>query len=186
MASSTPTRPRATRLLRNSRQNASVSAAPTSRPMISRRPVSWTACAITTHLRHAAAVTDLLDLGVDEQIRVAALQRPLPKRLHLLVQQAGDPADLALGDAQPKRFNELIDPARGHAAPIRLLHDRNERLLAALAGLQEAREVTALADLRDLQLNLARARVPPPWPIAVAMRRTIRGPLAVGRADQLG
>jgi hypothetical protein len=43
---------------------------------------------------HAAAVSDLLDLGVDEQIRVAALQRPLTERGDLLVEQHGDPADL--------------------------------------------------------------------------------------------
>ena len=41
--------------------------------------------------RDAAAVADLLDLRVDEQIRVAALQRPLPERLHLLVEQTRDP-----------------------------------------------------------------------------------------------
>ena len=40
MVSCTPTRPRATSDLRNSVQNASVSASPTSRPMISLRPVS--------------------------------------------------------------------------------------------------------------------------------------------------
>jgi hypothetical protein len=44
--------------------------------------------------RDAAAVTDLLDLGVDEQIRIAALQRPLSKRGDLLVEHPGDPADL--------------------------------------------------------------------------------------------
>ena len=41
---------------------------------------------------HAPAVADLLDLRVDEQIGVAALQRTLPKRPDLLVKQAGDPA----------------------------------------------------------------------------------------------
>jgi hypothetical protein len=46
--------------------------------------------------RHPAAVADLLDLGVDEQILIAALQRPLAKRLHLLVQQPRDPAHLVL------------------------------------------------------------------------------------------
>ena len=40
---------------------------------------------------HAAAVADLLDLRVDEQVRVAALQRALSKRRDLLVEQAGDP-----------------------------------------------------------------------------------------------
>jgi hypothetical protein len=36
--------------------------------------------------RHTAAVSDLLDLRVDEQIRVAAFQRPLAERLDLLVE----------------------------------------------------------------------------------------------------
>ena len=137
--------------------------------------------------RDAAAVADLLDLGVDEQIRVAALQRPLAERLHLLVEQPGDPADLGLGDPQPEALDELIDAARRDAAHIGLLHHRHQRLLGALARLQEAREVAALADLRDLQLDLARPRVPPPRPIAVAMRRAILGPaLTVLGADQLG
>jgi hypothetical protein len=43
----------------------------------------------------AAAVADLLDLRVDEQVWVAALQRPRAERLDLLVQAAADPADLA-------------------------------------------------------------------------------------------
>src|SRR3954447_26276448 len=136
--------------------------------------------------RDAAAVADLLDLGVDEQIGVAALKRPLPERLDLLVEQPRDPAHLTLGDPQPATLDELIDPPRRHSADIRLLHHADERLLAALARLQQAREVAALADLRDLQLDLTRARVPPPRPIAVAMRRTILRALTTLRADQLG
>ena len=136
--------------------------------------------------RHAAAVSDLLDLGVDEQIRVAALQRALAERLDLLVEQAGDPADLGLRDPQPERFDELIDTPRGHAADIGLLHDAHERLLAAPARLQEAREVAALTDLRDLQLDLARPGVPPPRPIPVAVRRPVLRPFPVAGADQLG
>lgn len=46
--------------------------------------------------RDAAAVADLFDLRVDEDVRIAALQRPLSKRGDLLVEQPGDPADLAL------------------------------------------------------------------------------------------
>jgi hypothetical protein len=34
---------------------------------------------------HAAAVSDLLDLRVEKQIRIAALQRPRPERLDVLV-----------------------------------------------------------------------------------------------------
>src|SRR3954469_13302333 len=140
IASSTPTRPRATSERRNSRQNASVSASPTSRPMISLRPVSWTAWAITTHLRHAAAGADLLDLRVDEQIRGTALQRSLAERLDLLIEQARDPADLRLRDPQPQPPAERIDPPRRDTTDIRLLHDRDQRLLRALARLQEAWE----------------------------------------------
>src|SRR3954451_15423190 len=134
---------------------------------------------------NAPAVADLLDLGVDEQVRVAALQRALAEGPDLLVEQGGDPADLGLGDAQPEALNELIDPPRRDAAHVRLLDHRDQRLLAALARLQERREVAALADLRDLQLDLTRARVPAPRPIAVAMRRTVLGALAMGGTDQL-
>ena len=48
---------------------------------------------MTTHLRtHPAAVSDLLDLGVEEQIGVAALQRPRAERLDLLIEPGADPA----------------------------------------------------------------------------------------------
>ena len=61
----------------------------------------------------------------------------------------------------------------------------HERLLGALARLQERREVAALTDLGDLQLDLPRAGVPPPRPVAVAMRRPVLGALPVLCADQL-
>ena len=135
---------------------------------------------------NTAAVADLLDLRVDEQVGVAALQRTLAERPHLLIEQPGDPADLALGDPQPERLDELIDAPGRDAADIGLLHDRDQRLLGALARLQEAREVAALPDPRDLQLDLTRAGVPAPGPVAVAMRRAILRALTVRRADQLG
>jgi hypothetical protein len=178
MANSTPTRPRATSDLRKSRQNASVSAAP-----------AGLVDGVRDHdrlARDAAAVADLLDLGVDEQIRVAALQRALAERLHLLVEQTSDPAHLALADPQPEALDELIDPAGGDATNVGLLHDGDQRLLGALARLQKRREVAALTDLRDLQLDLPGTRVPAPSPVAIAMRRTVLGALPVGGADQLG
>ena len=137
--------------------------------------------------RDAAAVADLLDFRVDEQVGVAALQRALPKRGHLLVQQPGDPADLAARDPQPEALDELVDAARAHATHIRLLHHRYQRLLGALARLQKAREVAALAQLGDLQLDLTGPGVPPPRPVAVAMRRTVlRTALTTLGADELG
>ena len=88
MASCAPVRARATTPRRNSRQNASVPTSPTSRPMVSRRPVSWRAWAITTHVRaHAPAVADPPELGVDEQIPAA------PRPLGRLVRSDGVEGD---------------------------------------------------------------------------------------------
>ena len=83
---------------------------------------------------HAAAVADLLDLGVEEQVRVAALQRPRPERLDVLIQRRADPADLALGDPQPEALDQLIDPPGRDAADVGLLDDGQQRLLRALAA----------------------------------------------------
>src|SRR5919201_41853 len=47
---------------------------------------------------------DLLDLGVEPQVRVAALKRPVAESVDLLVEPLTDPGDLALRDAQPQRL----------------------------------------------------------------------------------
>jgi hypothetical protein len=136
---------------------------------------------------HPAAVADLLELRIKEQVRVAALQRTRPERLDVLVELLADAADLGLADPQPEALDELVDAAGRDAADIGLLDHAQQRLLGALARLEDAREIAAPADLGDLQLDLPRARVPAPGPIAVAMRRAIIGPaLAAIGADQLG
>jgi hypothetical protein len=132
---------------------------------------------------HPAAVADLLDLGVQPQIHVVALQRALTKRLDLLIQQRADPADLRLGDPQPETLDELVDAPGRHAAHIGLLDHRHQRLLAAPARLQKRREVAALAQLGDLQLDLPGPGVPAARPIAVAMRRAVLGALTQRGAD---
>ena len=86
---------------------------------------------------HAAAVADLLDLGVEEQVRVAALQRPRPERLDVLIERLADAADLALADPQPEALDELVDAPGRDAADIGLLDHRQQRLLRAPARLQE-------------------------------------------------
>src|SRR5204863_9835958 len=111
-----------------------------------------------------------------DQVRVAALQRAGPERLHVLVELLAHTADVTLGDPQPEPLDELVDAARGDPADVGLLHDRQQRLLRTLARLQKAREVAALPELGDLQLQLARPGVPAPRPIAVAMRRAILRP----------
>ena len=67
----------------------------------------------------AAAVADLLHLGVQEQVGVAALQRPRPERLDVLIQRLADAADVRLGDPQPEPLDELVDAPRRDAAAHR-------------------------------------------------------------------
>jgi hypothetical protein len=76
-----------------------------------------------------AAVSNLLHLRIKPQVRVAALQRPLTEGVDLLVEPGADPGDLALGDPQPQRLDDLIDLPGRHAGHVRLLHHRHQRLL---------------------------------------------------------
>jgi hypothetical protein len=125
---------------------------------------------------HPAAVTDLFDLGVEEQIWVGALQRPGSERVHVLIQRAADAADFALAHAQAEALDELIDAPGRNAADVTLLNDREQRLLGAPPRLQKRREVTAAAQLGDLQFDRPRPRLPLPGPITIAMRHPILGP----------
>jgi hypothetical protein len=52
---------------------------------------------------------------------------------------------------------------------VGLLDHRGERLLGHPAGLQEAWEIAALAQLRDAQLDRAGARLPVTVAVAVAL-----------------
>ena len=134
---------------------------------------------------HPAAVPDLLHLRVEPQIRVAALQRPLPERLDLLVEALGDARHLRARDPQSQRLHQLVDLPGRDPGHVGLLDHVQQRPLGTAARLEETREVAAPAQLRDLQLDLARARVPAPWPIPVAMRGAIRCALTELGPDQL-
>ena len=104
----------------------------------------------------------------------------------MLVERLADPADLRLRDPQAEALDELVDAAGRDPADIGLLNNRQQRLLGAPARLEDAREVAALAQLGDLQLDLPRAGVPAPRSIPVAMRGAILGPaLTMAGPDQL-
>src|SRR5262249_34951170 len=139
-------------------------------------PVAGLVHAVGEHERladDAAAITDLLHLGIKPQVRVAALERPVAEGVDLLVEALADPRDLALRDPQPQRLDHLVDFACGDTGHIGLLHDCDERLLAPPARLQKAGEVAATADLGDRQLDLTSTGVPGPRPVAVAMRQPL-------------
>ena len=60
----------------------------------------------------AAAIPHFLDLGIQEEVGVGALERTLTEGLDLLVEALADPRDLTLGDAQAECLHHLIDLAR--------------------------------------------------------------------------
>ena len=78
---------------------------------------------------HPPAGTDLLDLGVDEQIGVATLERAAAEGLDLLVKASRDARHLTARDAQPERLHQLIHTACRDPAHIGLLDHAHERLL---------------------------------------------------------
>ena len=103
----------------------------------------------------------------------------------MLVDLLAQPADLALGDAaHAHRLDQIVDRAGRDALDVGFLDHRGQRLLGHAARLQEAREVAALAQLGDAQLDRAGARLPDPVAVAVALGQPLGALLAIGRAGQ--
>ena len=91
---------------------------------------------------HPAVVADLDVLGVQPQVRVGALQRPLAEQLDLLIQRPAQRRDAVLGHPlDPQLLHQPVDLPGRDAVDVRLQHDRDDRLLRAPARLQERREV---------------------------------------------
>src|SRR6266852_9519481 len=122
--------------------------------------------------RHRHDPTTLADLdvrGVQPEIGIRLVaELPLTEGLDLGVERGADPADLALADrGDAERVDEILDPAGRHAQDIRLLDDREEGPLGAPPGLEQAREIRAVADPRDRQLKGAHPGVPAPIAVPV-------------------
>src|SRR4029450_3386733 len=119
--------------------------------------------------------------------RVAALQRPLPEEAYLLVQPFAQPGDLVLGQSgDAQLLHQPIHPPGADAVDVGLLDDRDQGLVAPPARFQEAREVGALAQPGDRQLQLAHPRIPGARPVAVAVGHSLGGALAELGADLRG
>ena len=84
------------------------------------------------------------------------------------------------------RARDVVDPAGRDALDVGLLDHGEQGALGAPARLEQGREVAALAQLRDLQLDAAGARVPAPRPVAVAPGAALGAALAVGGAGLRG
>ena len=84
---------------------------------------------------HPPVVTHLDLFGVQPQVRVGALKRPLPERLDLLIQRSAHRAHAVLGHpVDPQLLHQPVDLPRTHAVHIGLEHDRDDRLLRAPPG----------------------------------------------------
>jgi hypothetical protein len=140
------------------------------------------------HLQDPATLADLLDLGVEPDVRVAVLVEPaLPERADRPVELAAQPAHLALADpVDAQGPDQGIDLAGGHPEHVRLGDDGVQRALRAPTWLEQpVREVAAPADPGDLELDRARPGVPVPAPVAVAVPGPLSRPL-VGIGAELG
>ena len=112
----------------------------------------------------------------------------MAERLHLGIERRADAADLALrerGDAE--RLDQILHAAGRDTQHVRLLDHREEGPLGAPTGLEEAREVAAVADAGDGQIDRAGPRVPAPLAIPVAVgQAALRVALSMRHPGQLG
>jgi hypothetical protein len=91
-----------------------------------------------------AGFADPFHLGVQPQIRIPALQRPLPEHPHLLVQAPAQPGHLVLGHAgDAELLDQPVHPPGRHPVDRGLLDHRDQGLLGPSARLQQRREVAA-------------------------------------------
>ena len=134
----------------------------------------------------AAALAHLQVGGVDPQIRPVALDRPVEEGLHLARRSPRTAGLTWLLEMplMPMRLDQVVDRAGRDALDVGLLDHRGQRLLGHAARLQEAREVAALAQLGDAQLDRAGARLPVAVAVAVALGQPLRALLAIAGAGQ--
>jgi site-specific DNA recombinase len=133
----------------------------------------------------AAGLAHLYIGGVEPNVWPVAFQRAVQEGLHLVVDLAAQPGDLALGDAGHSHgLHQVIDRARGDPLDVGFLDHSGEGLLRHSPWFKEAREVAALAELRNAQLDRAGAGLPIALAVAVAMGEAVGGASAVRRTGE--
>ena len=118
----------------------------------------------------AAALAHLEVGGIEPEIRPLARKRALQERVHPLIDVLAQLGHRGLRDAaQAHRLDEIVDAPGRDAGDPRLLDHRDERLLDRPPRLQEAGEVAAGPQLRDLEVERAQPRVEAALAVAVAV-----------------
>jgi hypothetical protein len=124
------------------------------------------------HHRTADDATAFADLdvgGIEPEIGPRALQGTGQKGVHAFIDLAAQTAHLALGHAaRAHGLHQVIHRSGGDALNVGLLDHGHERLLGRLPWLQEARQVAALVQLRDLQRDPTGTGVPLSFPVPLA------------------
>ena len=122
---------------------------------------------------------------IEPQIRPVASERPVEESLHALVDVLAQLADLALADpTQPHCLHQVLDPARRHATDPGFLDHRDQCLLGHFAGLEERREITALPQLRNAQLQPAEPGIEHAVAEAIAPGCALAAAFIASGADQ--
>src|SRR4029078_10538992 len=117
--------------------------------------------------------------GGDADVGPVALDGSLEEGLHLAIDLLAQSADLALRDAAgAHRLDQVVNRAGRDALDVGFMDDCGERLLGQAARLQEAREVGALPELGNAQLDAAGACLPVAVPVAIALYQTQRARLS--------
>lgn len=115
---------------------------------------------------------------VEPEIRPFAIETAVQKGADPFVDVLAEARNLALRDAaHAHRPHQIVDFPRRGALDPGLLNDGNQRALGRLPRLQEAREVTAAPQLRNLQLERAEPGLQIPLTVAVAMRGALTAAL---------
>src|SRR3984893_7318879 len=81
-------------------------------------------------------------------------------------------------------FAQIIDRARRHAVHVSVLDNRGDGFLGQAPRFQKHREVAALAQLWDAQLDRPGAGLPDPVSVAIAVIDAVRAALAVRGTGQ--
>ena len=122
---------------------------------------------------------------VDPQIRPVALDWPIEEGLYANIDLLAQAAHLALRDAAHAHgLDQIVDRAGRDALDVGLLDHRGQGLLGHPPRLEEAREVAALAQLGDTQLDRASSRLPVAVAVAVTLHQPVRALRAMGRPRQ--
>jgi hypothetical protein len=135
--------------------------------------------------RHDPSALAHLQVGrIQPDVGPLAGQRAVQELADALVDVLAQLRDRALRDAvQPHRLHQLVDAAGRDATNPRLLDDGNQRLLRGLAGIEEAREVAALPELRHPQVQPAQTGIESALSIPVAPGRAIAAAFMTASAD---